>query len=118
MVYPARMRPSRSPRADPFKALADPKRRAVIERLSRGPASVSDLAQPFDMALPSFMQHLRVLEEAGLVRSTKRGRVRTYRLSPTPLASAETWLAQQRSVWEQRLDRFDAYVTTLEEDAP
>ena len=112
------MHPAGPPTLDPFKALADPKRRAVIERLGRGPASVSELAQPFDMALPSFMQHLKVLEDAGLVRSHKQGRVRTYRLEPTPLTHAESWLARQRSIWEQRLDRFDAYVATLEEDAP
>lgn len=101
---------------DPFRALADPTRRAVIERLGRGPAPVSELARPFDMALPSFVQHLKVLESAGLVRSHKQGRVRTYRLEPTPLATAEDWLARQRSLWERRLDRFDAYVATLEED--
>lgn len=112
------MRPPRPPTTDPFRALADPTRRTVIERLGHGPASVSELAEPFAMALPSFMQHLRVLEEAGLVRSHKQGRVRTYRLDPTPLATAESWLARQRALWERRLDRFDAYVATLEEDAP
>jgi len=110
------MRAATRPTVDPFKALADPTRRAVIERLGRGPASVSELATPFAMALPSFVQHLKVLEQAGLVRSLKQGRVRTYRLEPTPLANAEDWLARQRSVWERRLDRFDAYVATLEED--
>lgn len=77
---------------------------------------MSELAKPFDMALPSFVQHLEVLEGAGLVDSHKQGRVRTYRLEPSRLATAEGWLARQRSIWERRLDRFDAYVTTLEED--
>lgn len=112
------MRHAAYPTPDPFKALGDATRRAVIERLGSGPASVSELARPFDMALPSFMQHLKVLEQAGLVTSHKRGRVRTYRLQTAPLVTAETWLASQRATWEQRLDRFDAYVTTLEEDAP
>ena len=110
------MRAATRPTVDPFKALADPTRRAVIERLGQGPASVSDLATPFAMALPSFVQHLKVLEQAGLVRSHKQGRIRTYRLQPAPLANAEDWLARQRSIWERRLDRFDAYVATLEED--
>ncbi len=101
-----------------FRALADPTRRAVLEHLSRAPASVGELAQPFDMALPSFMQHLKVLEASGLVRSRKTGRVRTYRIAPAPLRDAEDWLARQRSVWERRLDQFDAYVTALQEDRP
>ena len=104
------------PTLDTFKALADPTRRAVIERLGSGPASVSELAKPFAMALPSFAQHLSILEQAGLVRSHKQGRVRTYRLEPTPLATAEEWLARQRSIWERRLDRFDAYAATLEKE--
>lgn len=112
------MRRPPPPPADPFRALGDVTRRAVIERLGRGPASVSELARPFDMALPSFMQHLQVLEQAGLVTSHKQGRVRTYRLRAAPLVHAESWLASQRAAWEQRLDRFDAYVTTLEEAAP
>jgi DNA-binding transcriptional ArsR family regulator len=99
-----------------FRALADPTRRAVVERLGRSPASVSELAQPFDMALPSFVQHLRVLEESGLVRSTKRGRVRVYRLAPVRLRVVESWLAKQRTLWERRLDQFDAYVTRLERE--
>jgi DNA-binding transcriptional ArsR family regulator len=105
-------------RNDVFRALADPTRRAVLERLSRAPASVTDLASPFAMALPSFLAHLKVLEASGLVRSRKSGRVRTYRLSPAPLRHAENWLAQQRNLWECRLDQFDAYVATLEEEAP
>ncbi|HSH46048.1 MAG TPA: metalloregulator ArsR/SmtB family transcription factor [Longimicrobiales bacterium] len=98
-----------------FRALSDPTRRRVVERLGRGPASVSELAGPFDMALPSFMQHLKVLESVGLVRSRKEGRVRTYRLSPRELKRAEDWLSEQRALWERRLDQFDDYVTKLKE---
>ena len=93
-----------------FHALANPTRRAVIEELRRGPASVSDLARPFDMALPSFMQHLAVLEESGLVRSRKRGRVRTLRLVEDRLEPAATWLDRQRGLWERRLDQLDDYL--------
>lgn len=93
-----------------FQALADPTRRAIVERLSRGPASVTELAQPFAMALPSFVQHLAVLERAGLVRSTKQGRVRTYRLETGTLNEAVDWLAAQRSVWERRLDQLDQFL--------
>ncbi|MCB9761656.1 MAG: helix-turn-helix transcriptional regulator [Alphaproteobacteria bacterium] len=95
-----------------FHALANPTRRRVVEQLGRGPASASALAQAHDMALPSFHQHLRVLEQAGVVRSTKRGRVRTYRLAPARLRAAERWLAQQRALWETRLDQLDAFLTT------
>jgi DNA-binding transcriptional ArsR family regulator len=98
---------------DVFRALADPTRRQVLERLSRSPASVSELAAPFDMALPSFVQHLRLLEESGLVRSHKNGRVRTYRIEPKSMKLAEGWLARQRSLWEDRLDRLDAYLIEL-----
>ena len=98
-----------------FQALADPTRRAVVERLGRGPAAASELARPFTMALPSFMQHLGVLEKVGLVTSTKDGRVRTYRLAPRPLKSAEGWMAKQRQLWERRLNQFDDYVRTLKE---
>ena len=97
-----------------FQALADPTRRAVIERLTRGPAPMTELARPFDMALPSFSQHLGVLESCGLVRSKKVGRVRTYRLAPDPLKKAESWMARQRSQWEQRLDQLDAYASQLQ----
>lgn len=96
-----------------FRALSDPTRRQVLERLSRGPGSVSSLAEPFDMALPSFVEHLRVLEGCGLVRSRKKGRVRTYRLVPRRLRLAEDWLARQRTHWERRLDQLDAYLTEL-----
>ncbi|MDB5811560.1 MAG: ArsR family transcriptional regulator [Betaproteobacteria bacterium] len=98
-----------------FQALADPTRRAVLERLNRGPAPMSELARPFGMALPSFSQHLDVLEDCGLVRSTKEGRVRTYELAPKPLEAAEHWMARQRALWERRLDQFDVYVKTLKE---
>jgi DNA-binding transcriptional ArsR family regulator len=98
-----------------FKVLADPTRRRVLELLGRRPASVSELAAPFDMALPSFVQHLNVLEKSGLVRSQKSGRVRTYRLSPARLNVAEHWLAQQRALWERRLDQLDAYLLEMKE---
>jgi DNA-binding transcriptional ArsR family regulator len=98
-----------------FQALADPTRRAVLERLGRGPAPVSALAEPFDMALPSFMQHLRVLEESGLVRSRKKGRVRTCRLAPQPLRRAEGWIAGQRALWERRFDQLDGYLQRMQE---
>ncbi|MBL8019287.1 MAG: helix-turn-helix transcriptional regulator [Leptospirales bacterium] len=98
-----------------FQALADGTRRAVIRRLSDGPASVSDLARPFDMALPSFMQHLSVLEGCKLVRSEKSGRVRIYHLTPEPLVKAEGWMEKQRNMWERRLDQLDAYLMELKE---
>lgn len=98
-----------------FQALADPTRRAVLERLSRGPASTSELAQPFRMALPSFAQHLDVLENCGLVRSRKAGRVRTYRLAPRPLDVAEAWFAKRRAIWTRRLDQLDDYLDTMTE---
>lgn len=90
----------------------------MLERLGRGPATVSELAEPFDMALPSFMQHLKVLERSHLVRSEKIGRVRTFHLVPQQIESAELWLKRQRDGWEKRLDQFDSYVTALakEED--
>lgn len=98
-----------------FHALADPTRRAVIERLGRGPRAVSQLAEPFAMAMPSFLQHLRVLEKAGLIRSRKTGRVRTVTLAPRQLKSAERWLHTQRDLWEQRLDQLDVLLITLKE---
>lgn len=93
-----------------FQALADPTRRAVIERLGRGPAATSELARGFTMALPSFTQHLGVLERTGLVSSHKRGRVRTYHLVPTTLAAAQDWMAVQRDLWTRRLDQLDDYL--------
>lgn len=101
-----------------FQALADPTRRAVVERLGRGPAATSELAEPFDMALPSFTQHLGVLERCGLVASHKTGRVRTYRLVPEPLSRAQSWLDAQHDVWERRLDQLDQYVATMKETPP
>lgn len=93
-----------------FHALADPTRRAVVERLGIGPAATSDLARPFAMALPSFTQHLDVLERSGLVTSRKQGRVRTYELVPTRLETAQDWLAGQRDHWTRRLDQLDSYL--------
>jgi DNA-binding transcriptional ArsR family regulator len=98
-----------------FHGLADPTRRAVLERLGSGPAAVSDLAKPFRMSLPSFLQHLDVLEECGLVKSQKAGRVRTYQLTPRPMKLAESWLGRQRSVWNRRLDQLDTYLADLKE---
>lgn len=90
-----------------FKALSDPTRLAVVERLSIGPASATELARPFEMALPSFMQHLGVLERAGVVTSHKTGRTRTYQLAPAGLQAAATWLTTFRPHWERRLDQLD-----------
>ena len=97
-----------------FHALADPTRRAVLERLGRGPAAVGELHRPLRMTLPSLSQHLGVLERCGLVRSRKLGRVRTYRLAPKPLEHVEHWLVQQRTVWGARLDQLDALLPTLQ----
>jgi DNA-binding transcriptional ArsR family regulator len=96
-----------------FQALADPTRRGLVVRLSRAPASVSELARPLRMSLPAVMQHLKLLEASGLVRSEKQGRVRTCRIEPAALAAAESWIAEQRAVWEARLDRFEAHVEEL-----
>jgi DNA-binding transcriptional ArsR family regulator len=96
-----------------FHALADPTRRAVIWRLGRGSATVSELAKPFDMALPSFMKHIGVLETSGLIGSKKVGRVRTCKIKPKKLAAAETWLHEQRALWEGRADRLTEYVENL-----
>lgn len=97
-----------------FHALANPTRRAVIGRLGRGPATVSELADPFDMALPSFLQHMRVLEETGLVQSRKSGRVRTYSVRSKQLKRAADWLVKQQQIWEQRLDQLDTFVKGME----
>ena len=99
-----------------FRALADPTRRRVLERLGNSPASASELAKPFDMALPSFLEHMKVLEECGLVHSKKRGRTRTYELVPERLKLAEDWLARQRTLWERRLDQLDEYLMGLKEE--
>jgi DNA-binding transcriptional ArsR family regulator len=98
---------------DVFHALSNPTRRKVLERLSVGPATVGELAAPFDMKLPSFVQHLDVLEQSRLVKSKKRGRVRTYEIAPERFKVAENWLSERRQAWEERLDRFDAYVNQL-----
>src|SRR6266480_4832014 len=90
---------------DLYQALAEPARRAMLERLSEGPASVSELARPLDMTLSAVMQHLRVLEASGLVRSQKVGRVRTCRIEPAALQLVEQWIAERRSSWERRFDR-------------
>lgn len=97
-----------------FQALADPTRRAIVGCLSRGPASVSELARPFRMAMPSLLQHLRMLEDCRLIRTEKVGRVRMCELRPSTLGAATTWLAEQRAMWESRLDRMDAYVVKLQ----
>src|SRR5881394_4390317 len=98
---------------DVFYALSNSTRRKVLEKLSVGPATVSELAAPFDMKLPSFVQHLSVLEQSRLVKSKNRGRVRTYQIAPERFKVAEDWLSARRQLWEARLDRFDAYVTEL-----
>ena len=100
---------------DVFHALSNSTRRQVLEQLSIGPATVSELAAPFDMKLPSFVQHLSVLERSRLVKSRKQGRVRTYEIVPERFRVAENWLSEQRQLWEARFDRFDKYVKQLKE---
>ena len=97
-----------------FHALADPTRRAVVNQLSRGPATVSELAAPFEMALPSFLQHLKVLENSGLVRSRKSGRVRTCEIRTETLTTAQSWIEEQKAIWERRLDRLETYLEDLQ----
>jgi DNA-binding transcriptional ArsR family regulator len=101
-----------------FRALAHPVRRAVVARLARGPEATSELARPFDMALPSFVQHMGILAEAGLVKSRKEGRVRRWTLAPERLREAEGWLSHQRLLWERRLDQLDDYLLTLQDQEP
>ena len=101
-----------------FRALAEPTRRAIVERLSRGPVSVSDLAKPFDMTLAAVVQHLQVLEESGLVRSEKAGRVRTYRIEPRGLAPIADWVAERRSLMERRLDRLGELLAETDDPKP
>jgi DNA-binding transcriptional ArsR family regulator len=102
-----------------FQALTDPGRRAMLERLSRGPASVSELARPLAMSLPAVLQHLQVLEASGLVRSEKVGRVRTCRIEPGGLSTAEQWITARRTSWERRLDRLGDYLAEhLKDDNP
>jgi DNA-binding transcriptional ArsR family regulator len=93
-----------------FHALADPSRRLIVERLSAGPASVSELAEPLPLSLPAVTQHLHVLEESGLVRSEKVGRVRTCRIEPKALRPVERWISERRATWERRLDRLGEYL--------
>jgi len=93
-----------------FAALADPTRRALVERLVQGPATVSELARPLPMSLPAAMLHLKVLEESGLVTSQKVGRVRTCRIDPKMLSQAEQWVADRRRMWERSLDRLGAWL--------
>jgi DNA-binding transcriptional ArsR family regulator len=102
---------------DVFVALADPTRRGVVRRLGAGPATVGELAGAFPMTLPSFMKHVRTLESAGLIRTTKAGRVRTCVLNRQRLAVVEDWLAEQRDIWQQRTDRLEQFVTE-EETSP
>lgn len=111
--------PNYKPRLDRlFRALGDPTRRRVVERLGAGPAAAGELARPFKMALPSFAQHLGVLERSGLVRSRKSGRVRTYRLDPRALGAARTWLDAQRALWERRLGQLDDFLIQEKENEP
>jgi len=99
-----------------FQALADPARRAMVERLSRGPAPMSELARPLPMSLPAAMQHLSVLEAAGLVRSQKVGRVRTCAIEPLALSQAERWIKARQVEWEHRLDKLGEYLKSLESE--
>jgi DNA-binding transcriptional ArsR family regulator len=99
-----------------FHALADPSRRSIVARLSRGSASVSELAAPLSISLPAVVQHLDVLQKSGLVSSEKVGRVRTCRLEPAPMHSVERWIAQHRTEWESRLDRLGEVITTNREE--
>jgi DNA-binding transcriptional ArsR family regulator len=103
-----------APLDDVFQALADPTRRAVLSRLGTGPATVSELARPFDMALPSFMKHIRLLEKSGWVRTRKVGRVRTCTIDETSFAAVDGWLAAQRDLWEGRTDRLENFVTVTQ----
>lgn len=99
-----------------YAALADGTRRRMVDRLSRGPATVSELAAPLAMSLPAVLQHLQVLEASGLIRSEKAGRVRTCRLEPAALQAAEQWIADRRSTWARRLDRLGDYLNDTTEE--
>jgi len=101
-----------------FQALADPGRRLMVERLSKGPASVSELGRPLAMSLAAVVQHVQVLEASGLVRSEKVGRTRTCSINPGALRSAENWIAERRSLWERRLDRLGNYLTDSARSTP
>lgn len=98
-----------------FAALADPARRAMVERLTEGPATVSELARPLPMSLPAVMLHLKVLEDCGLVKSEKAGRIRTCRIESQMLSQAEKWVSERRQMWERNLDRLGAYLDQTEE---
>jgi len=97
-----------------FAALADPARRSMVDRLVKGAATVSELAQPLPMSLPAVLLHLKVLEDCGLVTSQKQGRVRTCRIAPKMLSEAEHWVGERRRMWERNLDRLDAYLDETE----
>ena len=99
-----------------FHALASPARRTIVERLMEGAATVKELAAPLGMALPSVMQHLGILEDSGLIRSEKRGRVRTCRIEPKAILTAEEWMARQREIWESRFDRLEDHLEKMKED--
>lgn len=99
-----------------FQALSDPTRRAILSRLMQAPASVSELADPHDMALPSFMAHLKKLERGGLIRTEKTGRTRMCHAVPQRLAEAEDWIQHQRAIWEGRLDRLESYLEQIQKD--
>jgi DNA-binding transcriptional ArsR family regulator len=99
-----------------FHALRDPTRRAIVEKLSRGPLSVSRLAMPLDVTLAAVVQHLQVLEQSGLVHTEKVGRVRTCRIEPAGLSAAEQWIGDRRSAWERRLDRLGDLLAESDED--
>ncbi|MFN2527358.1 MAG: ArsR/SmtB family transcription factor [Candidatus Baltobacteraceae bacterium] len=101
-----------------FQALADPTRRLILERLTKGPATVSQLAQPFSMSLPAVVQHLSVLQGSGLVRTEKVGRVRTCHIEPLAMRSAEQWINERRVTWERRLDRLGAYLAQQNDEPP
>ncbi len=101
-----------------FQALADPSRRAMVDRLTRGPASVSELGRPLAMSLPAVVQHLHLLEASGLVRTEKLGRVRTCSIEPAALRTAEAWVAQRRTAWEQRLDRLGYFLAEQQTNKP
>jgi DNA-binding transcriptional ArsR family regulator len=99
-----------------FSALADPTRRAIVGRLCDGPQSVSALSEPFDLALPSLLKHVRVLEQSGLVSSRKNGRVRTCRIEPQALEATQSWIAEHIAAWEARLDRMDAHIERMKKE--
>jgi len=108
---------SQSPSLDlMFQALADPTRRLILERLTKGPATVSQLAAPFAMSLPAVVQHLGVLEGSGLVRTEKIGRVRTCRIEPIAMRTAEDWIGERRTIWEKRLDRLGSYLAQQKDE--